>query len=57
MTRNTPKKLAMMNWVGDPLSDKAVLSIRRGGRNPHEITAKFLEGGIDAVENPPEELG
>lgn len=50
------KKLAMMNWVGDPLSDKAVLSIRRGGRNPHEITAKFLEGGIDAVENPPEEL-
>lgn len=49
-------KLAMMNYAGDTLSDKAILALRRSGRDPHEVTAQFLDGGIDAVENPPEEL-
>ncbi|RVU85622.1 DUF2236 domain-containing protein [Leucothrix sargassi] len=50
------KKLSLSNWVGDPLSDVAILKIRRDGQNPHEVIDKFLEGGIDAVENPSPEL-
>jgi hypothetical protein len=49
-------ELANLAWAGDPLSDEAILEIRRSGRNPHEVTTQFLDGGIDAVENPPEAL-
>ncbi|ASJ72921.1 oxygenase MpaB family protein [Granulosicoccus antarcticus] len=50
------KRLCMSNWTGDPLSDVAILKIRRRGDEPHQIIEQFLEGGIDAVENPPPEL-
>ncbi|QDW40562.1 DUF2236 domain-containing protein [Bradyrhizobium sp. KBS0727] len=49
-------ELAMTNWVGDPLSDVAILKIRRSGVNPHKVINQMIEKGIDGVENPPEEL-
>ena len=48
--------LAMANWQGDPLSDRAILAIRRSGQNPHEVIEQFLNGGIDAVKDPSPEL-
>lgn len=50
------KKMSMSNWSGDPLSDAAILKIRRDGENPHEVINQILTGGIDAVESPSPEL-
>ncbi|WP_339541735.1 MULTISPECIES: oxygenase MpaB family protein [unclassified Pseudomonas] len=49
-------KIAMSGWVGDPLSDVAILKIRREGRDVHAVMQSFLNEGIKGVSNAPEEL-
>lgn len=49
-------RIAMSSWVGDPLSDVAILQMRREGRDVHQIMRTFLTEGINGVSNYPPEL-
>jgi hypothetical protein len=50
------KKHAMSLWKADELSDRALVALVHRGINPHEAINGFLDKGISAIQNPPEEF-
>jgi len=50
------RRLEMAMWMGDPLGDAALLKMADRGENPHAIIEAVITKGIEAVENPSDEL-